>query len=40
MMMNLTFTMAYDFALFIIAIILGLHFMGPEKDSAVCRGQK
>ena len=37
MMMNLTFAVAYGFL--IIAIILGILSMGPEKNSALCRGK-
>ena len=37
MMMNLAFAVAYGFL--IIAIILGILSMGPEKNSALCRGK-
>ena len=37
MMMNLTFTATYGFL--IVAIILGILTMGPEKNSALCRGK-
>jgi hypothetical protein len=36
-MMNLTFAAAYGFL--IIAIILGILTLGPEKNSALCRGK-
>ena len=36
-MMNLAFTAAYGFL--IIAIILGILTMGPEKNSTLCRGK-
>ena len=36
-MMNLTFAAAYGFLL--LAIILGILSMGPEKNSALCRGK-
>ena len=36
-MLNLTFTAAYGFL--IVAIILGILTMGPEKNSALCRGK-
>ena len=38
-MMNLFFTTASVFLFAIIAMILGILSLGPEKDSAVCRGQ-
>ena len=36
-MMNLAFTATYGFQ--IIAIILGILPLGPEKNSALCRGK-
>ena len=35
-MMNLTFTATYGF---LIPAILGILTMGPEKNSALCRGK-
>ena len=37
MMMNLAFTFAYG--ILIVAIILGILPLGPEKNSAFCRGK-
>ena len=36
-MMNMLFAAAYGFLL--IAVILGILPMGPEKNSALCRGK-
>ena len=39
MMMDMTFATAYGFALILIAIILGILTVSPEKNSAYRRGQ-